>query len=327
MTDFAGKHPLIAGMVLMLGHGVVLVAVAIAITASRSLVVGQYLTNALWVTTGLLSVGIGCWLTVLRRRSCQPVWPVCWLALLAPLQAYLQTLVVSLATQTHLQGPKVFLAIVTLPEWYMMYVNLPGNLMPVPGILFGMLIGHGVAHVMFRDGRWQHIVPADQQPGESTNNVFPARHPLVATVVLMAPGVQYAWLLLVAPIYWNSDSRPLLCALLYGVLNALVAFIVGMVVARAALRAGKALDRLEILVPLTAAAASVVWIGIAGCLRGFSWGFSWGAVRWNLQIFFGDSDDWNAARLVLLFTLVVGLATARQGMTVASNRFRRQLEP
>jgi hypothetical protein len=84
VTGFAGKHPLIAGMVLMLGHGVVLAAAAIAAIASQSFVVGQYVTNALWITTGLLSVGIGCWLTMLRRRSCQPVWPVCWLALLAP---------------------------------------------------------------------------------------------------------------------------------------------------------------------------------------------------------------------------------------------------
>lgn len=322
MTGFAGKHPLIAGMVLMLAHGVVLVAVAIAVVASRSFVVGQYLTNALWVTTGLLSVGIGCWLTMLRRRSCQPVWPVCWLALLAPLQAYLQTLVVSLAAQTRVAGPGAFLATATSPRWYAMYVNFPGNLMPVPGILLGALIGHGVAHVMFRNGWWQHIVPADQQPGESKNNAFPARHPLVATAVLMAPGVQYAWLLLAPPLWWNFDST-LLCALLYGVLNALTAFIVGMVVARAAHRAGKALDRLEILVPLTAAAASVVWIGIASCLRGFSWR----PVRWDLQIFFSDFDNWKTARLVLFVALVVSLGAARQGMTVASNRFRRQLGP
>jgi hypothetical protein len=203
-----------------------------------------------------------------------------------------------------------------------MYVNFPGNLMPVPGILFGMLIGHGVAHVMFRNGRWQHIVSADRQPGESTNNAFPARHPLVATAVLMAAGVQYAWLLLVPSLWWNFDST-LLCALLYGVLNVLTAFIVGMIIARAAHRAGRALDRLEILVPLTAAAASVAWIGIASCLRGF-W---WGPARWNLQIFFSDASNWDTARLVLFAALVVSLATARQGMTVASNRFRRQLEP
>ena len=147
MTRFMARHPVLAGCVLMLGHLAFLAVQSVmlyvcaraALYAPDSWIVRLFSASE-WPVNGLLVFAVACWLALLRRRSGQSAWPVCWLALTAPVQIWLHMMALALGSTVVLGGMGALVRLTDF-EWCARWFMQRSNYVAVPAALLGVLAG------------------------------------------------------------------------------------------------------------------------------------------------------------------------------------------
>lgn len=305
----AVNHPILAGGVLMLSHSVVLVVLTgllfAPISPGMKGTLVRRVNHIMWLSALLICAGIGVWLTVVRRRSGQSAWPVCWLALIGPLQLIVQISALNAVMLLFAGGiHNVILFFCRPSSCGGMFFHAGASAAPV-GILGGGLVGQLLARRKLRTGRWQHMAAIGSLMRKRPSLL--ARHPVLAAVVLMSPVLAYTSLL---PL---SDAVIIL--VVYALLSVATAL-----AAACAIVMGHAENRVE--------PNSVVWpVGMAvlGALIGYTaiaLGFRslahWSASM-GIGFFYADDQSIAMARSVFLLTLIGTLVAVRFGVSAASS--------
>jgi len=274
MTAFMARHPLVSGVAMMSVQLVLLVASSCALRTFVSSTPGVWTLHmqCFWLVTGFLAFGAGFWLSLLRGRSCQSVWPVCWLAAIFPFQTYAQVIVAAAVWLLHFEGLDGLSFYMRSAHLFLRFVDYPGILASSPAVLSGLLSGQLVAAWMYRRSRWIRVSSLRSTTGSSAAP-FLVRHALVATGLLMLPCLEFGRLFVLEydPStlgYWKPNLPAFLDVVVYLLLVSITAFTTGLAVSYSRRVARLQMDRPKMIVPFAAAVFSLVYSSAVGLLYG-----------------------------------------------------------